>query len=145
MSQHLARTPDDVDIIIDAILKQDLPYSVTIGPEKIRSTAQNSRYWVTLTNALNDIRIVIERLVNETGHTYFEMQSFIAGQLDPEQVAVLYAVTPEAAHEVIKKINGVPTSTRLGTKKFQEFEEIMEVTITDVAAEVNRVAGEFEI
>jgi len=145
MKQYIVKTDENRSKVIGALQRRDLPCVVTIGPEKLRSPAQNSRYWASLTHYLNDIRGIIERLSDETGHTVFEMQAFIARELSPEHAAIVYAITPEAAHRVIKLVCGVPTSTRMGTKEFMKFEGVMEATVAEVAGEVNQVASKFGI
>jgi hypothetical protein len=68
------------------------------------------------------------------------VRRIVAKELQPEQVAILYAGTPEAVHDILKTINGIPTSTRLGTKKFAEYEERMVQTIAEVVGAVRAVA-----
>ena len=60
--------------------------------------------------------------------------------MQPEYVAILFSHTPEVAHDILKLIVGIPTSTRLGTKEFMKFEEQMEATIAVIAGEINHFA-----
>lgn len=107
---------------------------------KPRTLPQNSRYWATLTEELRQLSACIAEISAYTGYTPLEVRRVVAKSLQPEQVAILYAGTPEAVHDILKIINGIPTSTRLGTKKFAEYEERMIQTIADVVGEVRAVA-----
>ena len=104
--------------------------------QKTRSLSQNSRYWASLTEYLNQIHQTIQIVSDESGYTPLEVKRLIADDLKPEQVAILFARTPEVAHDVIKEICNVPTSVRLGTKRFMEFEEQMERTIAEIAGQI---------
>jgi hypothetical protein len=105
--------------------------------EKIRTLPQNARYWASLNEYLKQIRASVNQIAEYTGHTPLEARRIIARALEPEYVAVLFSNTAEAAHDILKLIVGIPTSTRLGTKKFTEFHERMEQTIALIAGEVN--------
>ena len=110
---------------------------VIIRPfQKTRSLPQNSRYWASLTEYLNQIHQTIQIISDESGYTPLEVKRLIADDLKPEQVAILFARTPEVAHDVIKEICNVPTSARLGTKRFMLFEEQMERTIAEIAGQI---------
>ncbi len=106
---------------------------------RTRTLPQNSRYWATLTEELHQLSAGIAEISAHTGYTPLEVRRIVAKELQPEQVALLYAGTPEAAHDILKTINGIPTSTRLGTKKFMEFEERMLQTIAEVVGAVRAV------
>lgn len=129
------------DRAIDDIRALSYPYFVTVTAEKTRSSSANARYWALMQENLDAITATVERLSEETGHTPLEIRRHIAAQLTPEHAAILYAVKKEAAHEILKLICGVPTSTRLGTKKFKKFEAIMEATLADILGEVNAEAA----
>jgi hypothetical protein len=107
---------------------------------RTRSTGQNSRFWATLTEELRQLSAGIAEIAAHTGYTPLEVRRIVAKELQPEQVAILYAGTPEAVHDILKTINGIPTSTRLGTKKFMEYEERMVQTIAEVVGAVQAVA-----
>ncbi len=98
-----------------------------------RTTPQNSRYWATLTEFLRLLHQTVQTVADNTGYSPLEVKRLIAADLLPEQVAILYARTPEVAHDVIKEICGIPTSTRLGTKKFSEFDERMTAVVSEIA------------
>lgn len=105
--------------------------------EKTRTLPQNARYWASLNEYLKQISASVNQIADYTGHTPLEARRIIARELEPEYVAILFSNTAEAAHDILKLIVGIPTSTRLGTKKFTQFHERMEQTIALIAGEVN--------
>jgi hypothetical protein len=107
---------------------------------KLRTLPQNARYWATLDEELRQLSACIAEISAHTGYTPLEVRRIVAKFLQPEQVALIYASTPEAVHDILKLIHGIPTSTRLGTKQFMEFEERMLQTIAEVVGEVRVVA-----
>lgn len=106
--------------------------------EKTRTLPQNARYWATLNEHLKQIARDVHRIADYTGYSPLEARRVIAREMEPEYIAILFSHTAEAAHDILKLIVGIPTSTRLGTKKFTEFHERMEQTIALIAGEVNR-------
>ena len=101
-------------------------WEVIVRPhEKPRSGPQNSRYWASLTQYLKEIDHAIKRISDSTGYTPLEVKRLIAKEMPPEYIAILFAKSPETAHDVLKEICGIPSSTRLGTKKFMDFETVM--------------------
>ena len=118
------------------------PYEIILRPyERTRTLPQNSRYWASLTEYLKQINQTVHALANETGYTPLEMKRLIAAEMPSEHIAILFARKPEVAHEVLKEICDVPTSTRLGTKKFMAFEERMVQAIAEIAGQVNAFAS----
>lgn len=107
-----------------------------------RTDAQNRHYWFSLGEELRQLNESIHQIANQTGHTPLEVRRFVAADLAPEQVAILYASSSEAAHEVLKLIHGIPTSTRLGTKAFMAFEERMIQTVAEVVGAVRAAQRE---
>lgn len=108
--------------------------------EKTRTLPQNSRYWATLTELLEQTAAVVQEVSNETGYTPLEVKRLIAKDMAAEHVAILFARKTEVAHDVIKEICNVPTSTRLGTKKFMQFEDRMVQAVAEIQGEVNAFA-----
>jgi len=106
---------------------------------RTRTDGQNSRYWATLTEELRNVSAGIKEVSEHTGYSPLEVRRIIAKELQPEQVAILYASTPEAVHDILKTINGIKTSTRLGTKEFMQYEERMLQTIAEVVGAVRAV------
>ena len=141
MKQRHIKTPQDRDNAIKAVMSLDFPYVMGIGEEKIRSSSANARYWATLNDYIDQLTAAVYQVAEYTGYTPLEARRIVAQKLMPEQGAILFATKAEAVHDMIKLICGVPTSTRLGTKKFQKFEAIMETTITEIVGEVNAIAG----
>ena len=103
---------------------------------KTRTTTLNSRYWATLTEELGKLNESISRVAQSTGHTPLEIRRIAATNLLPEQSAILFARTPESVHDILKTIHGIPTSTRLGTKAFIEFEDRMVQTVVEITGEI---------
>ncbi len=111
---------------------------------KSRTLPQNSRYWASLTQCLKEIADTANRVSDATGYTPLEVKRLIAKEMEPEYIAILYARSPEVAHDVIKAICNVPTSVRLGTKEFSKFDETMERTIAEIVGQIQafeRMAG----
>lgn len=108
---------------------------------RTRTTGQNARFWATLTEELRNLSAGISEVSEHTGYTPLEVRRIIAKELQPEQVAILYASTPEAVHDILKVINGIQTSTRLGTKQFMQYEERMLQTIAEVVGAVRAVCA----
>lgn len=108
---------------------------------KTRSTIANSFYWVSLTHYLKEIDTAIKRISDETGYTVLEVKQLVGRELPIERAVILFAKSPEVAHDVLKEINGIPTTTRLGTKAFSQHTERMEQTIAEIAGAVNNFAG----
>ena len=128
---------------VESILN-DVPHDGTVLVEireavRLRSDGQNSRYWATLTEELRNMNASITEMSAHTGYTPLEVRRIVAGELQPEQIAVLFANTPEAVHDILKAIHGIPTSTRLGTKQFAEYEQRMLQTIAEVVGAVRAV------
>lgn len=106
---------------------------VVIRPHtRIRTTNQNARYWASLNEELRQLSFEINGISEHTGYSDLETRRLIAKELQPEQAALLFARSAEAAHDILKTIHGIDTSTRLGTKKFMEFEERMIQTVAEV-------------
>lgn len=120
------------------IVNSGAVFELSIRPyQKTRSTPQNSRFWASLTEYLRHMNQTVQAIASETGHTPLEIKRLIAQEMQPEQVAILFARKPEVAHEVLKAIHDIPTSTRLNTKQFMVYEQRMEQTIAEIAGIVN--------
>jgi hypothetical protein len=117
-------------------------FEVVIRPyEKTRTDGQNRRYWSDLTHQLDLLAQEIKSISDHTGYTPLEVRKLIAKDLEPEHAALLFTLSPEAAHEVLKVISGIPTSTRLGTKEFSQFEDRMIQIVAEIVGQV-RYFGE---
>ena len=131
---------DDIrDNCIAYIKALDLtkPKKVTIEEyEKTRTTIRNAHYWANLTDLIEDIRKAVERIAEHTGYSPLEVKREIAKGMAPEEIAILFAKTLEGAHDVLKEIAGIPTSTKLGTRKFIAFEDRMIQIMSDIAGHV---------
>ena len=106
-----------------------------------RTLPQNSRYWATLTEELRQLAAIVAEISAHTGYTVLEVRRLIAEDLPPEQVALLFVQSPEAAHEILKIVHGIKTSTRLGTKEFMEYEDRMLQTFAEVVGMAQAVSG----
>lgn len=119
-----------------------LPFVITVTEGKrIRTSAQNARYWLDMEFFLSEIRESVYRLAEHTGYTDAETRWVIAEELPVEQRAILFCLSKEAAHEVIKQICGIPTSTRLGTKDFMRFEERLAQTMSEILGQINAITA----
>ena len=122
---------------VQALLIEKIPWQVRIARvERTRTVGQNSRYWATLTETLRRLRAHVHTLADESGHTPLEIRRLLATELEPENVALLFVRTPEAAHEIVKMICDVPTSTRLNTRKFMAFEDRMVAVLGELIGHV---------
>ena len=118
-----------------------LPVVVTITKGKrIRSETQNARYWAGLNQHMENISNWVQKLADDSGHTPWEIRQAIASELAPEYAAIMYCFIPEAVHVILKKICEVPTSTRLGTKEFMQFETRMEQAMAEIVGEIQKTA-----
>jgi len=139
MKTRTLRTREDVEKASKDLLQLTgyLPIVITLTEgTAIRSHGQNARYWASLTEMLEQIAIEISQMSDHTGYTSMEMRRLISQSIPPEHAALLWVRTPEAAHEILKIINDIPTSTRLGTKEFSKYEGRMEQTLAEVLGEV---------
>ena len=125
-----------------AIAKEPL-MQVTISEHiRLRTSAQNARYWASLAEEMRQMKEAIHHISEHTGHTQLEARRIVADDLEPEQIAILYARTQEAVHDILKTIHGIPTSTRLGTKAFMQFEERMIQSVAEVNGAVKAMQRE---
>jgi len=124
-------------------LEHSLPLVISLTEgKKIRSTAQNAAYWANIRLLLDEINAAIQSVSEHTGYTPLEVKRLLAANLPPEHIAILYARKSEVAHDVLKQICSIPTSTRLGTKDFIKFESILEQTIADIIGSIRSVVRE---
>ena len=122
----------------DLLLLEDyLPFvlSITQG-KKIRTLAQNARYWVDVEYFLIELNQAIQDIADETGYTPIQVRRIIAFELPEEYSGIMYVLSKESVHEMLKFICQIPTSTRLGTKEFSKYEERLEQTMTDIIGRV---------
>ena len=144
MKQRSIETADQLRKAVTdlAALDHYRPFVLTItSGKKIRSESQSKRYFANLDYWLEQISHAIHK-VEENGYTNLEARNVIARELPESHAAVLYVRKAEAAHEIIKLICGIPTSTRLGTKSFMKFEDIMEQTMSEIIGEINAAVRE---
>ncbi len=145
MKQRSLITMDDLDKAANDLLNLEayLPLVLTITEgKKIRSTAQNAAYWANIKTLLDEINAAIQSVSDHTGYTPLEVKRLLAQSLEPEQIAVLYARKSDTIHEILKQICNIPTSTRLGTKAFIKFEDVLEQTIADIIGSIRAVVRE---
>ena len=110
---------------------------VVIKPfEKTRTLGQNSRYWVGLQEILRLLNATVNQIASDTGHSPLEIKREAARGLPIEHGIILFAKKAEVAHEVLKDICNVPTTTKLGTKKFMAYEERMLAVMTEILGHV---------
>lgn len=117
-----------------------LPIVVTVTEgTKTRTGGQNRRYWADMDFFLEQIDEAIEQFAEQAGYTNFEARRVVAEFLEPQHAAILFVRKKEAAHEILKMICNIPTSTRLGTKSFQKFERVLEQTMAEILGSINSV------
>lgn len=144
MKTRTLRTTDDLKKAGQDLMKLagHLPMVMTISAgTKIRSEAQNSRYWVSLTHELERITLIIDEVAERTGFTNLTVRKIIAGNMEWEYSLILSARNPKMAHEVLKMILDIPTTTKAGTKEFMKFEDVMLQTMTEIVGEVQAYAS----
>lgn len=123
--------------VISTLPLKPVLMEVVIRPfEKTRSLGQNSRYWVSLSEYLRQMNALVNQIASDTGHSPLEIKREAAAGLPIEYGIILFAKKPEVAHEVLKDVCNIPTSTRLGTKKFIEYEERMLAVMGDILGHV---------
>ena len=137
MSERLIETPEQRADAINAIAGLELPYRITISPKKQRSNAQNAKYWAGLQYHIDEVSAAIAKISDKTGYTPLEVRRIVAASATPEHALMIYSIKKESIHEALKLICDIPTSVKLGTKKFMEFETIMEAQMADVLGLVN--------
>ena len=129
-------------------LSDYMPFVMTITQgSKIRSGGQNSRYWANMDFFLSEVNDAVERYAEKCGETNIQARREIAIAIESkfdcpiEYLTILFIRTKEPLHEVMKMICNIPTSTRLGTKEFQKFEDILEMTMSEILGIINSVTG----
>ena len=122
---------------INALALKPVLMEVVIRPfEKTRTSIRNAKYWAELTECLEQINAAINQVASDTGHSPLEVKREAASELPIEYGLILFARKAEIAHEVLKDVCNLPTSTRLGTKKFMEFEDRMLAVMGDILGHV---------
>lgn len=142
MKQRTIHNEEQRQKASQALLGIKPPFVVTVTEgTKIRTEGQNSRYWADMEFLLEQIDEAVERLSDEFGYTNIEVRREIAkgmlNEYQPECSAILFVRNKEAAHEVIKMICNIPTSTRLGTKAFQKFDGVRERVMAELLGAIN--------
>lgn len=141
MKQRTIHNEEQRQKASQALLGITPPFVVMVTKgTKIRTSGQNSRYWVDMEFFLEQIDEAVDRMAEQTGYTDLEARRAIAEFVPPEHAAILFVRKKEAAHEILKMICNIPTSTRLGTKAFQKFERVLEQTMAEILGSINDVA-----
>lgn len=118
-----------------------IPFVITVTEgRKIRTDGQNKRHWVSIESFMAQISEAVGVMAEDTGYTPLEAKRLISQGMSPEHVGILYARTSEVVHEILKAICNIPTSTRLGTKDFSKFDDVLEQTIAQIIGEVRYAA-----
>jgi hypothetical protein len=118
-------------------LADKMPFVITItAGTKIRSSEQNKRHWSKLESFIYDIQHEIDHVSDETGYTPLEAKKVIADVLPIEHAIILFATKKEIVHHILKQICNIPTSTRLGTKEFLKFDDILDVTMAEIIGNI---------
>jgi len=119
-------------------LEANLPLVITVTEgKKIRTNAQNARYWSEIKYFMDEINAAIDRSAEESGYSNIEVRRLLADHLQIEQAIILYARKSEVVHSILKDICGIATSTKLGTKAFSKFDERLSQTMTEILGDIN--------
>lgn len=140
MRQRILETKEDLQKAANDLpgLEAHLPMVMTLTKgKKIRTEGQNKRHWAMIHEMMAKISHAIDNMAEHTGYTPHETQQVISNFLPPGHIHFVYAETDDGVHKHLKKICNIPTSTRLGTKEFSEFDEILEQTVAEVIGEIN--------
>ena len=122
---------------INSLVLKPVLMEVIIRPfEKIRTSIRNAKYWAELTECLEQINATINQIASDTGHSPLEVKREAVSELPIEYGLILFARKPEVAHEVLKDIANIPTTTKLGTKRFIEHEDRMLAVMGDILGHV---------
>src|SRR3990172_12284162 len=89
-------------------LKPTLMEVVIRRCEKPRTLGQNARYWATLSEHLRQINATVNQIASDSGHTPLEIKRGLAGQLAPEEIAILFATRPEVAQGGRRRAATIP-------------------------------------
>ena len=123
-----------------AIDQFPLVMTVTLG-SKLRSAAANAKYWTDVEYFQIELNQTIDQIADKTGYTPLEVKRLLADEMQPEYAAILFVRSKEAIHEILKLICNVPTSTKLGTKEFAKFNDMLAQVMSDVIGQVKAMAG----
>lgn len=133
--QELDKAANDLRALGD-----HLPLVITVTEGKrIRTEGQNKRYWSEVQWFREQLSQAIEQVAEHTGYTPLEVKRLIAQELEPEQIAILFARSSETVHDCLKEICGIPTSTRLGTKEFMKYEERLTQVMMEIIGTVQAI------
>ena len=139
MKQRTITTQEQLEKAILALkgLSDRLPIVITVTEgTKTRTSAQNARYWAEVQYFMSELNEILAQAAEESGYTQIEMRRLVAEQLPVEQAVILYARKKEVVHDVLKDICGIPTSTRLGTKEFSRFDEVLAQTMSEIIGNI---------
>ncbi len=142
MSQRTLTSPEDLRKAAATLvtLGANLPMVMTLTEgSKIRSDSQNARHWASLHDWREQIENAVALISIETGYTNLEVRRLVADQLPHEQAAILYVRRDDSVHDILKQCAGIPTSTRLGTKAFNMFDEERDRIMAEILGEVHAV------
>jgi len=115
----------------------NLPIVITVTEgTKIRSEGQNRLYWQEVQYFMSELNEVVDQAAERSGHTNFEIRKIVGEQLPIEQAVILFCRTKESIHDCLKSICGIPTSTKLGSKEFMKFTEILAQTMSEIIGAV---------
>ncbi len=122
------------------VFRDYLPIYTTIsqGKEK-RGEGANSRYWAMLQESLEIISSEVNDLAETLGYTPIEARRVIAHLLPWEDSLILACRKSEPAHEVMKMVFDIPTSTRLGTKEFAGFGDKIDEKMAKIVGAIRAI------
>lgn len=141
LKQRVIKNRQDRTSAIEAIMRIDYPYVISVGREKQESSPQRRRYFALVDEWITEIKQHVDAASETSGYTPYEVRQIIHRELDYPQSALMASLDKTTAHNIIKLICGIPTSKGIGTKKFKNLETIMEATLSDVLGTVRKITG----
>jgi len=139
--RFVIRDPSVAEKAVAAVLaaaSEEEPHDVVISPHvDLRTTPQNALYWSALNDRLAEVGRLVGMVADNSGHSNLEARRALAHGLPGEVAALLFVHSGEAAHEILKLIHGIPTTTKLSKRTFTEFYDRMETTFADLVGHIN--------
>lgn len=122
-----------LDAVVESY-KSGVLHEVIIQPhEEKRTPGQNSNYWISLREYLRQFNAIVNQFASDSGNNARDIKREIARRNPPEYAGIILASNEEVAHDFIKQLANVPTSTTLKKRKeFPEFTEAMNATMNDL-------------
>jgi len=142
MKERLIRNEQDLKKATNDLLAlgQYIPFIITITEgDRIRSAGANAAYWADIDHFMKEINAIINAKADELGYTNLEMRRTMAEELPIEHALILYARHKEVVHDILKEICNIPSTTKLGSKKFAKFHDILQSTMSWIIGNIRAI------